>query len=100
MSTLSGEVKAIEIVIPDDNWQEAGVAEDPSSRLLCTFVINGMHYHVEAFATVMVDGVQLAAHNDCERSLDGMFEIGQPGGPFETMEIRGREYILTMTPYS
>lgn len=90
---------AIEIEIPDDIWEEVGSDEDLRSRLYCSFLIGGVYHHVEAIAVKMEGHYQKAVDSEFDGVLDGMYEISTPDKPFQTITIRGREYVLTMTPF-
>lgn len=85
--------------IDDDWWEETGSDDDPSSRLLGSLCINGVYHHLEAYAVTEKKGMQEAADLTFEEHVEGMFLVGQPDKAFQTVEIRGRQYVLTMTPF-
>ena len=88
------------ITIPDDAWRDTGGDDDPSSRLLASFTINGVMMHLEAYAVK-----PLAGPNDEFRLVDADADealgllIGD-GFPTDTFERNGRSYAFVATPYS
>ena len=91
--------RSVTVVIPDDAWEHTGPEDDPSARLLGSLVLYGCYHHLEAYAVIDDEGTQSAAHPSFHENLDGMYAVGEPDKPFQTVEIKGREYVLTMTPY-
>lgn len=89
----------IEVTIPEKLWQDTGEEEDKGARLRCTFCINGRDHHVEAIAVKHREDIQVAVDSVFESNLHGMYDVGEPDKHFQTMTIKGREYVLSMTPY-
>ena len=91
--------KAVTVEVPDDAWEPTGPEEDPTARLLASLVVCGCYHHLEAYAIDPDDDIQQAAHESFQSNLDGMYAVGEPDKRFQSVEIKGREYVLTMTPY-
>jgi hypothetical protein len=95
---------AIDIHIPDEAWEKTGDCggdedhEDPNARLLVAIHINGVPHHVEAFAVEEADGIQ-KPHPDFEYEYEGMCQMSQPDGSYQTVSINERDYVLSMSPY-
>lgn len=98
MPAQRDSVGCLQVTIPLEQWEQTGDT-DPSSRLSASLVLNGVHMHVEARAVVWVDGEQ-TPQGDWPEDLDHLYEIGNPGNPFDTVTIMGREYVLLAFPHS
>lgn len=89
------------IEIPDEAWQEAGGDEHPWARLYTNMSINGRHFHVEAIAVKYTGPGEYmeAAVPDFDNEFDGICAIG--GGDYcpGADEIRGRPYVIVVTPH-
>ena len=84
------------LTIADDDWMTGGEDNDHLTTIL---VINGTFHHLEAIRVIEDDdGQQHAASPDFEDSIDGMFAIGGEG-PFDTVTIRGKSYVLVVIPF-
>jgi hypothetical protein len=79
-----------------DPYKPDGMRED--DHLLATVTICGVDFHVDAFAVRMVKGVQTASQYD--EDLGDLHRIVGAEGPFQTVTIRRRNYVLVLTPYS
>ena len=87
------------VVIPDDAWENNGIVL-PWSRLYARLEINGVHFHLEAIAIEEgVDGIQKACEPSFETNLCAIADVSEPDGNWDTMVIRGREYVVFATPY-
>lgn len=89
-----------EITIPDDAWEPNTALGDGRARLLTKLTINGVPLHLEAWALEDEedeDGVRHALVDDDD--LDRLVEAVGADGPFRTLEIGGRDYVLVATPY-
>lgn len=89
------------IHIPDEAWEKTGDCggnEDPAARLLTTVVINGVSHHVEAFAVEVVDDTQIP-HPNFDTEFEGIHQMSQPNGRYQTVSIMERDYVLSMSPY-
>jgi len=88
---ISLEVFEFEHVGPDD---------DPTASLLATLMFGGVHHHVEAYAvTAHDDGVQRAAHSLFDDNIDQVYDAIGGDGPWRTVDINGREYVIIVTPF-
>lgn len=89
------------INIPPGMWEETGSDDedhkDPRARLLASITINGLPMHLEAFAVVEVDGIQMAADPAFQRDVEALQDMQDCA--FQTVEIAGRDYILVATPH-
>jgi hypothetical protein len=90
--------------IPDEAWEESGPKEeddpegsDPSLRLLAQATINGTPCHVEAYR-VAKDDIQRVDGAYFEQEWNGLCAL-QDYGAYQTTTIRGREYVLVITPH-
>jgi len=92
----------INIHIPEEAWEPTGKSggedEDPRARLLATLIINGVSHHLEAFAVTVVNGIQ-EPHPRFEHEYEGMCQMSQPDGQYNTVTIAGREYVIGMSPF-
>lgn len=80
--------------IPEDHWEPSGEEDgDPTSRLTAAALVNGIPMHFEAHVVEEIDGVQRAV-GDYPEDLDSISQIANPDGPFYTVSIRGRDYVL------
>lgn len=80
-------------------WTECGDESDPSARLLAHIRIAGLDMHLEAWAvTTDADGMQQATE-ETRRAEEFDQLCTMMDTTFETVEIRGRQYILIATPY-
>ena len=96
---------AIKLDIPDELWENSGPTSeedetnDPSARMFVTIQIFGVLHYLEAYAIDPDPDFQKPAYEGFEGNLDGVYMVGQPDKRFETVTIKGREYVLVMTPY-
>ena len=92
------------IATADDDWEdiaEGDCPDDPGARILLRggLTINGVSFHLEGWAVGVneEDGVQRAVYDD--ENL-GYIHLGVGAdGRWETVELRGREYILIASPF-
>jgi hypothetical protein len=92
---LGGEV-AFEL--PDSLWHATGHESDPGARLLMTMRINGVPHHLEAVAVENhADFQELAKASGYE--ADAVWDLFSASGHMDVMTIKGRSYILLMSPY-
>lgn len=84
------------ITLADDDWMRAGENDDHLTAIL---VINGRFHHLEAIRVIDDDdGVQCSASIEFEEWLDAVYQLGGEG-PFDTVTIRGNEYVVIATPF-
>ena len=89
------ERPVLALSVPDDAWME----DRNGDRLLAILVLNGTFHHLEAIRVVEDDdGIQQAASEDLAEIVEAMYAIGGEG-PFDTVTMRGCEYVLVVTPF-
>ena len=101
VATVNERVRTSKLsnVTLEQPWTEAGPDEDPTSRLISSIVVLGTFMHLEAIAVrIDADEIQRADHSN--ESLASLASFAEPDGPFETTEIRGRDYVLAAYPFS
>lgn len=82
------------------HWKDvSGEDSKPDSRLLTTLSFCGVLHHLEAFAIEERDGLQLTIDGCWDDTLGDYYQAAGANGPFATVEMRGRRYVLVMTPY-
>lgn len=97
--------------IHDHEWEEAGTAKDLRAHLVASGVtINGCPMHVEAWAVKMVrrepDGLgaggdfQTTVERESDEAFGHLWPLTNADGPFQTVEIEGRAYVLVATPHA
>lgn len=77
--------------------ERAGRNGGDGSRLLGTIVINGCDLHLEALAVSRDGDMQIWSTDAGE--LSALHDAVGAGGPWQTVTINGREYVLIATPY-
>jgi hypothetical protein len=100
------------LTIPEDVWREHGewphpgdpttAHFQPSDRLSATLTINGTPFFAEAYALVHGEqqaAIQQQAAMQDDDDLDLHHQAAHGDGPFQTMTIRGREYVVVVTPH-
>lgn len=92
----------IDLTIDEDRWEPVGwhrkPNEDPRIRLMGPpLCINGCFMHVMAYEVTFVDDVQEPAHPALAEDYLLMQKIYN--GAYETVTIRGRQYMLLIHPY-
>lgn len=99
------------LTIPESAWREHGDWPDPgdpttahfqpSDRLSTMVTINGTAFFAEAYALIHDEQQaamrQQAAVQD-DDDLDLHHQAAHGDGPFQHMTIRGREYVVVLTP--
>ena len=96
--------------LPEDLWEEVGLAGDPGARLLFTLALGDLSMHFEAWALETDPDVDPDEPNADDG--EGVQELAEGGdaldqlalavgatSPFETTVIRGREYVLVASPF-
>lgn len=95
------------LTIPDDAWvANSGLDNDPEACLFATLVLNDdLYLHVEAWAVTYADEgdrigtVQRAAHDLYEDNFGDLHAAVGADGHFDTLTIKGREYIVLASPF-
>lgn len=95
---------ALRLDVADDAWEPSGEDHDPTARLNASLVINGVqHMHLEAHA-IRWEGdpsaEQMVSDTPWPEDLDHLYAFVNPGTPFTTTTINGREYVLVAFPHS
>lgn len=91
------------IDIPEDVWED--ISKDdrkPGSYLLATLQINGKNHHLEAIEVESLPQskhLQKAVCSVCDDILLKYRDAVEAEGPFNTVQIQGRSYVLMVTPY-
>ena len=82
--------------IPEHEWGEVGCGRQ---RLKATVILNGLDFHLDAFEVAAdKSGVQHAAP-ELDQTLVAIHEALAADGPFETLSISGRNYVVVATPF-
>ena len=81
------------------DWHKSGPNNDQGARLRAAINLHGVHHHMEAYAVIEENGVWKAEHPMFESNINGMYTTGEPDKQFETTEIGGRHYLITVFPY-
>ena len=85
--------------IPESEWHETGAVGD-RSHLLAAITVNNLDFHVEAFEVNDLDPFgQVAAQKYHDEAFERWSAAASPDGPFETVSIGGRNYVLFMSPF-
>ena len=89
----------VTVTVPDDAWIDHG----QPGMLHATLHLagSGALLHLDALQ-VTPDGVvvQLAEHHENAETLDKLYALASPGGPFETTTINGHPHVVYATPFS
>jgi hypothetical protein len=91
---------AAEIHLPirwTQGLQPVGPHEHPEGHLLGTNTITGVFHHIEAFEVEECDGCQKCVLGEDDTNFAELSEIAQ--GPMRMVQIRGRFYVLLVTPF-
>jgi hypothetical protein len=78
--------------------RDAGAA--PETWLYGILTINDVDHHFEAIAVSNVNGFQTAEAPMLEKSLRLYLAAAAAMRPFNTVTIRGRQYVLLLIPFS
>lgn len=90
--------QAFDVTVGPEVWEQTGSENDRRSRLLASAIINGRHFHMEAYATDPDASEQRLADSWFEDEWRGLCLL-EPDGAFETQEIEGRAYIVILRPH-
>jgi hypothetical protein len=85
--------------IPRAAWKDISEPQD-GSVLASTVLIDGVSHHLKATQVETRDSVQCAVDSQSEDELAQMHAACGACGPFQTVSIEGRRYVVTMTPFS
>lgn len=84
------------------HWEDASIDDArPGTRLLAAVQFNGILHHLEAIEVKWDErtSTQSAACSLCEAILSAYGEAAGGDGPFSTVMIEARTYVLFVTPY-
>lgn len=84
-----------QLVIPDECWDTSG--EEGDTRLLSVIDLNGYPFHAEAWPVREGDPQEIDGLYP--EDLDTLSRIAEPGRPFTTVPIRGRECVVIVFPF-
>jgi hypothetical protein len=85
-----------DLAIEDDAWMRTG---DDDDHLTAVLVLNGAYHHLDAIRVIENDdGLQVAASDGDQDTLDALFSLGGEG-PFDTVTLRGGTYVLVVIPF-
>ncbi len=80
--------------------QQLSASLDPFVWLSAPVSLAGQRHRLEAIAVIDdADGFQHAEAADLETALDAYATATGVDGPFATVHLGAREYVLTLTPY-
>ena len=81
-------------------WEDVSDEDaKPGSRLLATLSFSGVSHHLEALEVEDRNGLQLTVDGHWDDTLGDYYEASGADGPFSTVDISGRTYVLVMTPF-
>jgi hypothetical protein len=96
----AGLAPTFTVRVPDASWEENDGMDDPSDRLRVTLMVNGRYpMHFEAWAVTYDDNEMVQHLPDHDDDLDLFATAVGSDGSFQTISIRGREYILLASPF-
>lgn len=94
----------VNVTIPDDRWEAIGTPDpddglDGRERLLAEIVVNGMPMHLEAWEIADPGPLNFQEAKVDDESLASIGAALGQSGPFDTLPIGGREYVLIASPH-
>lgn len=93
------EIPPVAMRIPSGLWKDISEQQD-HSILLTTVLIHGVPHHLKAIEVQMRESLQRAVNPSAEQELSDVHAACAASGPFETVRLSGREYVMTLTPHS
>lgn len=92
------------IYLPKLNWRAVGLSLGNGAHSRChlnaTVQIAGADHHLEAIEVTEIEGQQTGI-NGAEDRFEALLAFRDGGdGPFETVSIEGRTYVLSMIPFA
>jgi len=96
-STAGTPLRALRV--PSGRWRDISEQQD-RSILLTTVLIHGIPHHLKAIQVEMQDTVQRAVDPTAEKELGDVHALCGANGPFQTVRLEEREYVMTLTPHS
>lgn len=97
VSTESAAPPALHI--PPAAWKDVSDGPD-RSILMATVTIGGVSHHLKAIEVTRQHTVQCAVDPVAEEELAELHASCGASGPFETVTLEDREYVLTLTPHA
>lgn len=103
-SPITMTEKAAVLELTTLTWEAIGTSlgpdVDPRGRLLATLILGGASFHVEAFEVRQDDKLgQVGVDDDVHIIFSEFANAAGGDGPFETVEIEGRDYAVFMSPF-
>lgn len=96
---MPNTVKDLRISTDDLNMEPSGSGNDTRACLLGHVVINGVYFHVEAYAVEEDDdGTLYTVDPPYGEHLESAYELS--GDSLQTVSIGGRDYVLVVYPYA
>lgn len=103
-SHLPGRV----LLEPEGRWQSIGPVDDPDARLRVSVQICGVEHRLEAIAITIVEHhdampgelTETQEADDPSICLDDYAVAFAASGPWEAVEIEGRQYLFFLEPFS
>lgn len=93
----------LDVDLSEIKWRATGSwlggHADSRCRLSAIIKIAGADHHVDALQVTFTDDVQSGANGSEEEYDDLCLFAGGGDGPFETVSIEGRMYVITMSPF-
>ena len=80
-------------------WRDVSDHQD-RSVLMATVLIGGVSHHLKAIQVTVQHGLQRAVAADAQEELSTLHAACAAQGPFETVRIESRDYVMTFTPHS
>jgi len=104
MSHASTLASRLSVPLTLDDFEPIGqhlsASLDPFVWLSAELTLAGQRHRLEAIAVVTdADGFQHAEATDLDATLDAYSNATGADGPFATVRLGAREYVLTVTPY-
>lgn len=85
--------------IPDSAWRPLDGLEDPLSGLAGpTVTINGLSMHMEAWQVFTTDHGHVPV-DAWEYEYASLCDAVHADGPFQTLKIGEREYVIVLSPH-
>jgi hypothetical protein len=80
-------------------WKDLSECRD-RSLLMTTVLIDGVSHHLKAIQVTTREGLQRTFDRKAEEELNDIHAACGATGPFETVTLEDREYVMTLTPHS
>lgn len=91
---VHGSRPAPKLVIPDEAWEDLG-----DGRLMAQVQIGTAMFHAEALEVETTASEQRGVTDSAQNQVELLAALDSPTGPWETLEIKGKNYVLFITPF-